>query len=128
MEKGASWKRAARPQVAAPPPITVSSMLFVVPAGAAGMALVQIAELGVLAVEEQADSADRSVTLLRDDHFAGIVNFAQPLLPPLIAIVELVVRLVRSAARLGAFKVILFAEHEHHHVGVLLDRARFAKV
>ena len=47
------------------------------------MVLVEVAELGELAVEVEADGADRTVTLLGDDHLGGVVHLAQALLPAL---------------------------------------------
>ena len=61
---------------------------------------VEVRELGELALEVQPHGADGAVTLLGDDAFADIVDLGQPLLPALIAIVELFLGLFGPASGL----------------------------
>ena len=80
----------------------------------------QVREAGDGAVELQPHGADRAVPLLADDHLglaADNTHFRHAI--PGIR---------RAFGRLGALNIILFAEHEHDDVGVLLDGARFAQV
>src|ERR1700676_79231 len=76
----------------------------------------QIGEPGHHRIELQLDGAGWSMTLLTDDQLGlavVLVSFRQPfdeLLP------------IRFR-RLAHLMIVLLAEHEHDHVGVLLDRA-----
>src|SRR5690349_13193234 len=78
--------------------------------------------------EPQRHLADRAMALLGDENFRGAMYLLEPGLPILIAQIVALVALFRAARRLAAGEIILLAEDEHHDVGVLLDRARFAQV
>ena len=80
----------------------------------------QIAETGNIGFELKIHSPDRPVPLLADDDFgpaADKLHFRHPLL-----------EFGRTFSRLCTFNIVLFAVHEHDHVGVLFDGARFAQV
>ncbi len=77
---------------------------------------IEIAEARDGGVELQFDGARRTVTLLADDHLGFALDpiaFSQPFIE------FLAVRF----HRLAHLVIIFLAEHEQHHVGVLLDRA-----
>src|SRR4029078_467260 len=80
----------------------------------------EIAEARQVAFERQLDRADGAMALLADDDL-GLSGDGHHLLLPFG-------ELGGSLRRLKALDVIFLAEHEHHDVGVLLDRARLAKV
>src|SRR3954463_440998 len=73
---------------------------------ASGLLLLEAGELGIAADEGDVEVADRSVAMLRDDHFG-----------------DALLRVVGVVA-----VVVLLAVEEHDEVGVLLDRARLAQV
>ncbi len=80
----------------------------------------QIAEPRELALELQFDGAGRAVALLADDDFGLAVHQRHVELPFFV--------FRRADARLLVGEVIFLAIHEHHDVGVLLDRAGFTQV
>src|SRR6202790_539941 len=80
----------------------------------------QIAEPGETGLELQLDRAGWAVALLADDHFGLAVHQRHVQLPFLI--------FRRARAGFLVRQIIFLAEHEHHHVGVLLDRAGFTQV
>src|SRR5579859_608329 len=80
------------------------------------------------AVELQGHFADRTVTLLCDDDFAGAMDLLEPFLPIRIALVEFLFALLGAPAGLGATEIVFLAIDEHDDVGVLLDRARLAQI
>src|SRR4051812_26738524 len=83
----------------------------------------EIAELGHHAVEIQLHDPDRSVTLLGDMDLGDIVDSLAAFQPAGMALGEFLVALVLALLGLAALVVVLLAEDEHHHIGVLLDRA-----
>src|SRR5581483_10799490 len=83
-------------------------------------ALRQIGEAGEVILEEQLDGAGRAVALLADDRLGDAVDLLHLLLPLLV--------FHGAGARLLVLQVVLLAEDEEHHVGVLLDRARLAQI
>src|SRR6478735_8231652 len=92
------------------------------------MRLVEVAEPGEFGLEEQRDGAGRAVPLLGDDEVGLVVDLLHPLLPLVQRFLELVLGLVADLLR-GALGLVVFvAIDEHHHVGVLLDRAGFAQI
>src|ERR1700738_2070016 len=80
----------------------------------------QIAEPRHAGLELQLDSAGRAVALLADDDFGLAVHQRHVELP------FFVFRRARAGLLVG--EIIFLAEHEHHHVGVLLDRAGLTQV
>src|ERR1700676_5333561 len=80
----------------------------------------QIAEPGETGLELQLDRAGGAVALLANDHFGLAVHQRHVKLPFLI--------FRRARAGFLVRQIIFLAEHEHHHVGVLLDRAGFTQV
>src|SRR6476659_3948580 len=80
----------------------------------------EVGKAGDVRLELQRDRAGRSMALFADDHFGLAVDQLHLGLP-----LEM---LFGADARLAIAQVILLAKHEHHDVGVLLDRARFAQV
>ncbi len=92
-------------------------MFFVLAEGRVG----QIGEAGKFRLERQLHGAGRSVTLLGDDDVGCAFHLVEQGFP------FRVFRIGRIAW-LHVLDVIFFTEHEQHHVGVLLDRAGFAKV
>ena len=77
---------------------------------------VEIAKSGYGAVELQFHGTGRSVALFANDHLGFALDpiaFSQPFIE------LLAVRFHRFAHLM----IIFLAEHEQHHVGVLLDRA-----
>ena len=81
---------------------------------------------GAVGVEGELDGADGAVALFRDDDFGDANQLVQPVAPFLPFLVRF--RIARVCRRLGAGEVIFLAEHEHHDVGILFDRAGFAQV
>ena len=71
-------------------------------------------------LEGKLDGAGRSVALFADDNFSAVLGGLHVRLPfePFL----------RAFTRLFILQVILLAEHEQHHVGVLLDRTGFAEI
>ena len=80
----------------------------------------EVAEPGELALELQFDGAGRAVALLADDDFGLAVHQRHVELPFFV--------FRRADARLLVGEVIFLAVHEHHDVGVLLDRTGFTQV
>src|SRR3546814_8980590 len=81
-----------------------------------------------LRLEVQADFAGRAVTRFCDDDFGEAeyaLHFGRPFL---VLRVDLDIVALDRALGLARGDIIILAEHEEHHVGVLLDRARFTKV
>src|SRR5271166_3827481 len=87
----------------------------------------KVFELCRLRVETEFDRSDRAMPLLCYNDLAYAVNFPELLLPVLITLVEFLIGFVGAADRLTRL-VVFLAEDEHDHVGILLDRARFAQV
>src|SRR5512134_2765427 len=88
----------------------------------------EIVELRKGTVEEQADAADRAMTLLADDGFGDIMYLFAVLLPFCITVVKPLVAFVGALCRHLAFVIVLLAIHEHDDVGVLFDGSRFAQI
>src|SRR5947207_5934471 len=61
----------------------------------------EIVELGGLRLEMQPDRTDRAMPLLGDNHIGHALGGFVALLPPLVAVVELVFALLRAAGRLA---------------------------
>ncbi|GCC49577.1 hypothetical protein chiPu_0033706, partial [Chiloscyllium punctatum] len=80
----------------------------------------EIAEPGDAGLEVQFDGAGRAVALLADDDFGLAMGQFQLHLPFFV--------LGGAGARLLVGEVVFLAIHEHHDVGVLLDRAGFTQV
>src|ERR1700724_4555580 len=80
----------------------------------------QIAEPRHAGLELQLDSAGWAMALLADDDFGLAVHQRHVELPFFV--------FRRSDPRFLVGEVIFLAVHEHHHVGVLLDRAGFTQV
>src|SRR5690349_16809515 len=88
----------------------------------------KVLEFRRLMREPQRHLADRAVALLGDEHFRRAMHLLEPRLPILIPQIVALIALFWAARRLAAREIIFLAEDEHHHVGVLLDRARFTQV
>src|SRR3546814_5495958 len=85
-------------------------------------------DLGRLRLEVQADFAGRAVTRFCDDDFGEAeyaLHFGRPFL---VLRVDLHIVALDRALGLARGDIIILAEHEEHHVGVLLERSRLAKV
>src|SRR5438876_11482124 len=82
--------------------------------------LCEIAEARELALELHFHGAGRAVALLADDDFGLAVHQRHIELP------FLVFRRARTRFLIG--QIVFLAEHEHHNVGVLLDRAGFTQI
>ena len=81
----------------------------------------EVAEAGEFALETQFDRADRTVTLLADNHLTDIHGAAAFFLPGGIF-------LVIFHRWFFAAQVIFFTIHEHHHIRILFDRTGFTQV
>ena len=68
------------------------------------------------------------VALLGDMHLGDIVDALAALEPAGVALGEFLVALVLALLGLAALVIILLAEDEHHHIGILLDRAGLAQI
>src|SRR5690242_5162205 len=79
-----------------------------------------VVELGPAALEPESYRAGRPMALLADDHLGETVNALHLLLPFVV--------LVGAGLRLLALEIVFRAIDEHHHVCILLDRPRFAKI
>ena len=90
-------------------------------AGAALPRFDQIAKAGKAALEAEFHRANRAVALFADDHFRLAMHVLHDALP-LRHFFQLMI------AGLFAFFVIFVTVNKHHHIGVLLDGARFAQV
>ncbi|MDF2782518.1 MAG: hypothetical protein K0S96_2323 [Geminicoccaceae bacterium] len=82
----------------------------------------------MLRVEGELDRADRAVALLGDVEIGDAAAVLVALPPLAVLLVVLLVALTGARLGLGALQVVLVAVDEHHHVGVLLDRAGFAQI
>src|SRR5713101_3517785 len=80
----------------------------------------QIAEPRQAGLELQFDGAGGAVPLLADDDFGLAVHQRHVQLPFFV--------FRRAGPRLLVGEIVFLAEHEHHHVGVLFDRAGFTQV
>src|SRR5690242_9253075 len=80
----------------------------------------KIREARHVVLELQRHRAGRSMALLADDDFGLAVRDFHFRLP-----LEM---LFRPGPRFAVLEIILLAINEHHHVGVLLDRAGFTQV
>ncbi len=81
----------------------------------------EVAEAGELTLERQANGADGAVALLADHNFGFAVQALHFILPRGHFVVLVITGLF-------ALFVVFLAVHEHHDVGVLLNRARFTQV
>src|SRR5690625_2488341 len=87
-----------------------------------------VAKAGCIAVERQLADPDGTMALLCNNDFCQPVDFLATLFPALVALVELLVRLVLAPRGLRPFQVVLLAVNEEYHVSILLDRAGLAQV
>src|ERR1043166_1286726 len=88
----------------------------------------EVAEFGDDALEMQGNGADRPVALLGDVDFGHVMHGVAAFQAVRVAGGEFLRRLVVALLGLVALVVVLLAEDEHHHIGVLLDRARFTQI
>src|SRR5262245_9941490 len=80
----------------------------------------EIIEASDSRVELDTDGTGRPMALLADDDLGLAVHIGHFHLPSRVV--------VGAWPRFLVAQIIFLAENEHHHVGVLLDRARFAQI
>src|SRR5580704_11414368 len=80
----------------------------------------EVAEACYSGLELQLYCAGRTMALFADDKLGLSVRLGNLLFP--------VCKFRSSFTGLFVFEIIFLAEYEHHHVGVLLDRARLAQI
>ena len=74
----------------------------------------QVAKAGKAPLKAEINCPDGAMTLLADNHFGPAVQTLHIVLPS-GHFIEFII------AWFFALFVIFFAEHEHHHIGILLD-------